>query len=183
MSLGVRGWGTLSNERFSRHRSAGRGDISYHCDVYRFVPRASEFATPQSPHAAKPPPLPKDVPQPDVLEELERLAEVGRIKAAEDGKNRRWLRPIGFFARLLAYAALFLLLYIWAPKDISNTPLGALTLSDIAGTIVFIAIGVVLVRALFTPSEDDGIRDAWGWFGVLLLCAVGLGTLYIYNMR
>jgi hypothetical protein len=30
-----------------------------------------------------------------------------------------------------------------------NTPLGALTLSDIVKTIFFIAIGFVLIRALF----------------------------------
>jgi hypothetical protein len=117
------------------------------------------------------------------LEQLERLAEAGRIKAAEDAKNRRWLRPIGFLTRLLTYAALFLPLYIWAPKDISQTPLATLTLSDIAGTVAFVAIAIVLIRALFDPSDDDQIKDAWGWFGVVLLGVIGIGALYLYNVR
>lgn len=117
------------------------------------------------------------------LEEFERFSEASRIEAAEDVENRRWLRPIGFVTRLLSYAALFVLLYIWAPKDISKTPLGTLTLSDIVGTVVFVGIGIVLVRALFNPSDDDQVKDAWGWFGVVLLGVVGIGALYLYNHR
>ena len=41
----------------------------------------------------------------------------------------------------------------------------------------------VLIRALFDPSDDDQIKDAWGWFGVVLLGVVGIGALYLYNAR
>jgi hypothetical protein len=141
-------------------------------------------STRESPLKLKPsPPTPEVVAEPDVLDQLERLGEAGRIKAAEDAKNRRWLRPIGFFTRLLTYAALFSLLYIWAPNDISKTPLATLTLSDIARTIFFVGIGIVLIRALFDPSDDDQIKDAWGWFGVVLLGVVGIGALYLYSAR
>ncbi|UQE03294.1 hypothetical protein [Bradyrhizobium japonicum] len=140
-------------------------------------------ATPQSPPNLGPPPLPDEVARPDVFEQLERLGEVDRITAAQDAKRRRWLRPLGFLTRLLTYAALFLLLYIWAPKDISNTPLATLTLSDIAGTVGFVVIGFLLIRALFSPSDDDQIKDAWGWLGVVLLGVIGAGALYLYNVR
>lgn len=137
----------------------------------------------ESPAVATPPPLPDDYVLQDTFDQLARLGEAERTRAEEDAKIRPWLRPIGFCARLLTYATLFLLLYMWAPSDISNTPLGALTLSDIVKTAAFIGFGIVLVRALFRPSEDDGIRDAWGWFGVLLVCAIGIVVVYIYNMR
>jgi hypothetical protein len=137
-------------------------------------------ATPESPL-----PPAQEAAEPDVFEQLEHLAQAGRIKAAEDAKHRRWLRPLGFITRLLSYAALFLLLYNWAPKDISKTPLGSLTLSDIGGTIFFVGIGIVLTRALFDPSDDDEIKDAWGWLGVVvvLLGVIIIGAMYRYSVR
>jgi len=137
-------------------------------------------ATRESPLKLKPNPLaPKVVAEPDVLEQLERLHQEGAIRAAEDAKNRRWLRPIGFVSRLLTYAALFLLLYIWAPKDISNTPLGSLMLSEISGTVFFVAIALVLGRSLFSPSQDEETKDLWGWWGVIILGGVGLLAVYL----
>lgn len=131
----------------------------------------------------EPPPLPPVSPKPDVLEQLQRLGQGDRTDAAENAKSRRWLRSVGFLARLLTYLVLFLLLYIWAPKDISNTPLAALTLSDIVKTVAFVAIGIVLVRALFSPADSDEIKDAWGWLGVVLLAVFSLGALYIYKTQ
>jgi hypothetical protein len=39
-------------------------------------------------------------------------------------------------------------------------------------------IGIVLIRALFEPSGDDGIKDAWGWLGVLVTGAAMFVMLY-----
>jgi hypothetical protein len=64
-------------------------------------------------------------------------------------------------------AVLFLLLYAYWPADISHRPFASLTLSDVFGTVAAGGVGVVLTRALFEPS-DDGIKDAWGWLGVLI---------------
>lgn len=127
----------------------------------------------------QPPPLPLE--EPDVLQQIEALAAAGRIEEAQAEKRRRWLRPLGFVTRLHTYAALFLTLYLWAPKDISSTPLGSLTLSDIAGTVIFIGIGIVLIRALFEPSDDDGVKDAWGWFGVVLLSLFVVASFIFYK--
>jgi hypothetical protein len=126
---------------------------------------------------------PDEVDGPDGFEELERQGHAAQIGAAEETKVRPWLRPIGFFSRLMTYAALFLLLYIWAPKDISKTPLATLTLSDIMGTVAFVAFGILLVRALFDPSDDDRVRDAWGWLGIVILGGVAVGAVYFYNAR
>jgi hypothetical protein len=79
---------------------------------------------------------------------------------------RKWLRPIGVVGRLAAYAVLFLLLYAYWPNDISHRPLVSLTLSDLFGTVAAVTITVVLIRALFEPSDDDG---AWGCLGVLIV--------------
>jgi len=125
------------------------------------------------------PPLPPE--EPDVFQQIEALAAAGRIEEAQAEKRRRRLRPIGFVTRLLTYAALFFTLYLWAPKDISSTPLGSLTLSDIAGTAIFIGIGIVLIRALFEPSDDDKVKDAWGWFGVVLLSLFVVASFIFYK--
>jgi len=133
-----------------------------------FAPTPSRATPESSLELQRSPPALEEFVEPDALEQLERL-----------GHNRRWLRLIGFLTRLLTYAALFSLLYVWAPKDISNAPLGTLTLSDIAGVIIFVGIGIVLFRALFNPSDNDEIKDAWGWLGVVLLPAVGVGAPYL----
>jgi hypothetical protein len=137
-------------------------------------------ATRESPLKLKPnSPAPEVVAEADVFQQFERLHQKGAIRAAEDARNRRWLRPIGFVSRLLTYAALFLLLYIWAPKDISNTPLGSLTLSEISGTVFFVATALVLGRSLFSPSQDEETKDLWGWWGVIILGGVGLLAVYL----
>jgi hypothetical protein len=129
----------------------------------------------------KPSPLPsKQDEQLDVLAELERANQTARARAKGDEKTRRWLRPFGVFGRLVTYGALFLALYIFSPKDISNAPLGSLTLSDIVGTVGFILIGLFLIKALFEPSENDEVKDAWGWLGVLTL---GLAISALFYFR
>jgi hypothetical protein len=110
---------------------------------------------------------------------MERLAEFGRAKAEEDARDRKWLRPIGFVTRLLIYAALFLALYSCAPKDISHTPIGSLTPSDIGGTVAFVAIAILLGRALFNPSQDDEVKDAWGWLGVVVIGLAVFGGVFL----
>jgi len=117
-----------------------------------------------------PPPLPPSdaAPELNVLDELERLGQDGRAQAERDEKMRKWLRPFGVFGRLVSYAILFLLLYAYWPSDISHTPFASLTLSDVFGTVAAMGIAFVLIRALFEPSDDEGIKDAWGWLGVLI---------------
>jgi hypothetical protein len=126
-------------------------------------------ATPESPLELPPiPPALEEVPAPNVLEQSGSLAQARKIKG--------WLRPIGFASRLLTYAALLFTLYIWAPKDISNTPLATLALSDIARTVFFSGFALFLFRALCNPSEDGTIKDARGWLGLVILAGIGIGT-------
>jgi hypothetical protein len=95
---------------------------------------------------------------------------------------QRWLRPIGFLGRLVTYAAMFWALYVNAPKDISNTPLGSLTFSEIFSTVVFMGIAGSLVRALFTPSQHEATKDLWGWWSITILACVVILALYRYGM-
>jgi len=151
---------------------------------------------PVSPEPLVTPP-PKQWP-PNTLEELvqmsaasaeaaevktEREAEIRRAQAQIDAKKekrRAYLWIVGFFARLTTYATLFFVLYAYSPNDISHTPLAALTLSDILGTIFFVLIGLFLLRALFNPSDDDDIKDAWGKLGFLYLAA-GVIMYYVFT--
>jgi hypothetical protein len=88
---------------------------------------------------------------------------------ANDAQARIWLRRLGFVARLIVYAALFGLVYHNAPNDVSNTPLARLILHDIFGWVFAVVAFSFLIWALFNPSEDDVIKNAWGWIGVVII--------------
>jgi hypothetical protein len=76
-------------------------------------------------------------------------------------------------------ASLFLLVYAYWPDDISHKPFASLTLSDVFGTVAAVGITFVLIRALFEPSDEDDIKDAWGWLGVVIARAGGrCGVLF-----
>ncbi|GLR85844.1 hypothetical protein [Bradyrhizobium iriomotense] len=122
-----------------------------------------------SPLLVKPPPVPLAEPElspENALEEIERRA---KAIAEHDARRRRWLRPMGVFGRLVTYAVLFLILYAYWPEDISHKPFASLTLSDLTKTAGSIAIALVLIRALFEPSDDEEIKDAWGVLGIVIL--------------
>jgi hypothetical protein len=97
------------------------------------------------------------------------IIEAAAQNRAKDERERIWLRPIGFVVRLIVYAALFFLVYLYAPNDILNTPLARLTLRDIFGAIGTASLVILLVMAFVNPSEDDEVKDAWGWIGVLII--------------
>ncbi len=85
-----------------------------------------------------------------------------------------FLQPVGFVARLTVYAVLFGLLYLYSPeKDILKKPLAGLTLEDIFGRVLWIAIVLFLIRALFDPVQETGIKDAWNKLGLFMMfCAL-----------
>jgi hypothetical protein len=110
--------------------------------------------------------------------ECERLA---KAIAERNERRRKWLRPLGVFGRLATYAALFLILYAYSPGDISDKPLATLTLSDIFGTVAAFGFALVLGGALFKPSDDEEIKDLWGYVGVLILGGVAVGVVVLTN--
>jgi hypothetical protein len=130
----------------------------------------------------KPSPLPTEGVELNVLHELELRGLAARAKAERDEKNRRWRRPFGIFARLVTYAALFLALYAYWPKDISNTPLAGLTLNDIISTAGAIVFALFLIRSLFSPSEDDQAKEVWEAFGVIIMF-LGLAVSALFLLR
>ncbi|WP_316195366.1 MULTISPECIES: hypothetical protein [unclassified Bradyrhizobium] len=132
-----------------------------------------------SPLKLKPPPLPKEEAELSALQELERIGQAARAKAEIDKIDRRWLRPIGVFGRVVTYAALFLALYIYWPKDITKTPIASLTLSDIFGTAGAILMGFFLIQALFNPSEDNASKNAWEAVGMISIFGAICGLLYL----
>jgi hypothetical protein len=97
------------------------------------------------------------------------------VKAKE--KENRWLRPIGFVARLIVYAVIFLALWIFKPDDITSVPLASLTIADIAKTLLWAGAILLLIRALFNPSEEDAARDGWGGLGLVMIAACALGGI------
>ena len=91
---------------------------------------------------ARPPPSAEagiDAKQPEWLETLDQFQRHSAARAEKDAKRRRWLRPIGFVARFLVYAAIFVVLYSYAPDDISDRPFASLTINDLIRTGMFIS--------------------------------------------
>src|SRR6267142_4467753 len=108
----------------------------------------------------------------DPFAEMEsELSRHQRAVAAKEKENK-WLRPIGFVARLITYGLLFLVLWVFKPDDISSVPLARLTLADIMKTVAWIAVLLLLGKALFNPSDEDVARDGWGGLGILMIVAV-----------
>ncbi|UPJ42771.1 hypothetical protein IVB40_01460 [Bradyrhizobium sp. 40] len=124
-----------------------------------------------------PPPIPEpETPLADVLQQFERQANE---QAQLNERRRKWLRPFSIFGRLAVYAVLFLVLYAYWPEDISHKPFANLTLSDVTKTVAAVVIALLLIRAVFEPSDDDGIKDAWGWIGILIVGGVGIGAILL----
>jgi cobalamin biosynthesis protein CobD/CbiB len=71
------------------------------------------------------------------------------------------------------------LLYAYWPKKIWDRPIGTLAAHEIITPIVFIILALFLIRALFNPADDDFIRRAWGWLGVVLIVASPMFASYI----
>jgi hypothetical protein len=97
------------------------------------------------------------------------------VKAKE--KENKWLRPIGFVARLLVYALLFTTAWIFKPDDIISVPLATLTIVDILKTLVWVGVIIWLIRALVNPSEEEIARDGWGALGLVIIAACVLGGI------
>lgn len=118
--------------------------------------------------------------EPDVLDELEKYSRRARAEEAKKEKRRAWLRPLGLATRLLVYACLFLALYVFKPDDISQIPFAQLTLDKLGRTVGWIVITLGLIYWLFNPAEDDGVKDAWGWLGMIVLLGV-IGASIVVN--
>ncbi|WP_157785759.1 hypothetical protein [Bradyrhizobium liaoningense] len=73
--------------------------------------------------------------------------------------------------------------YAYWPADISHKPFASLTLSDLLGTAAAVAIGFGLMRALFQPSDEDDIKDAWGWVGVGIVGLAAFAVFYFSPQR
>ncbi|MET4331357.1 hypothetical protein ABIB80_007217 [Bradyrhizobium sp. i1.15.2] len=123
-----------------------------------------------------------DLPPPEDYTAPERERKQQQAQAAVE-KRRKWLRPFGVFGRLATYAVAFLLLYAYWPADISHKPFASLTLSDLLGTAAAVAIGFGLIRALFEPSDEEDIKDAWGWVGVAIVGLAVVAMFYFSSQR
>jgi hypothetical protein len=148
----------------------------------------------KQPTPPQPPPIPQktledliwadenDLPLPEDHTAHEGDRKWQQVQAALE-KRRRWLRPFGVFGRLATYAVAFLLLYAYWPADISHKPFASLTLSDLLGTAAAVAIGFGLIRALFEPSDEEYIKDAWGWVGVAIVGLAVVAMFYFSSQR
>jgi hypothetical protein len=93
--------------------------------------------------------------------------------------NDKWLEIIGIPSRILMYAAIFGLLILFAPKDITNIALGQLTLGDLIMAALWLAAGAALIRFLFKPSSAPEVRKAWGALGIILVAGIAIAAIYL----
>ena len=77
---------------------------------------------------------------------------------------------------------LFGVLYVYGnpATNIFDKPLGTLSLGEIFRAVFFIGAAIFLLKALFNPSEDSAIRDAWTVIGAILIFGIGALVVYFY---
>ena len=86
---------------------------------------------------------------------------------------------------MLAYALIFIAAWIFKPDDITSVPLANLTIADILKTLVWVGVIILLIRALFNPSDEDAARDGWGGLGLVMIatCVLGGVALIVWGQR
>jgi hypothetical protein len=82
------------------------------------------------------------------------------------------------FSRIFVYGWLFWLLYRLWPEGVGHRLLGPLTLGEVSRLVTLAVVGILLFRALLDPIEEETIRRAWGWLGLLLVAVVARASLY-----
>jgi hypothetical protein len=70
-------------------------------------------------------------------------------------------------------------------SDFSSVPLSQLTIADIMKTLFWGGAKLLLIRALFNPSDEEAARDGWGGPGLLIIAACVLGgiALSVWGQR
>lgn len=94
-------------------------------------------------------------------------------------QSDRWLDLIGIASRILIYACFIGLMYLFKPDDISNKPIGNLTISDLFNGFVWGGIVLGLVCLLLSPSGNPSIRKTWGGLGVVLIASITIWIIYL----
>jgi hypothetical protein len=90
-------------------------------------------------------------------------ADIAELLGRDVEKRRRnaWLRQIGFVSRIAVYACLFGALFIFRPEgasDVTTKPIAQLAIGDIMAAVVWVIIGLLLIRALFKPNPRPDFR-------------------------
>src|SRR5262245_6804382 len=91
------------------------------------------------------------------------------------------IRKLGFVSRIAVYVALFAALYKTSPA-LKWDDLETASFNDIVVFVVYVAIGIGLLKWLFEPSKDDSMLALWGWAGVALI-AGGLSFASYWILR
>jgi hypothetical protein len=70
-------------------------------------------------------------------------------------------------------------------SDFSSVPLSKLTIVYIVKTLFWGGTILLLIRALFNPSDEEAARDGWGGLGLLIIAACVLGgiALSVWGQR
>jgi hypothetical protein len=84
-------------------------------------------------------------------------ADIAQLLNRDVEKRRRnaWLRQIGFVGRIAMCACLLGALFIFRPEgasDVTTKPIAQLAIGDIMAAVVWVIIGLLLLRALFKPN-------------------------------
>ena len=102
-------------------------------------------------------------------------------QARRENRGQTWARVflgVGVLARIFVYGWLFWLLYRLWPEDVGHRLLGPLTLGEISRLVALAVVGILLFKALLNPIDEETIRRAWGWLGLLLVAVVACASLY-----
>jgi hypothetical protein len=106
-------------------------------------------------------------------------------QARRENRGQAWapvFLGIGVLARIFVYGWLFWLLYRWWPEGIGHRLLGPLTLGEVSRLVALAVVGILLFKALLNPIDEETIRRAWAWLGLLLVTVLVCVSLY-FNLQ
>jgi len=104
---------------------------------------------------------------------------------AEKRRKNAWLRKVGFVTRIMAYASIFGVMFVFMPDSIrtgwiTTKPFSQLTLGDVLTALAWVLVGLKLAHSLFHPNPRPDFQETWGWLGVAIFGLLALTGLALY---
>lgn len=97
----------------------------------------------------------------------------------EPGIGQKILRYIGYVTRPIFIISIGLVaVFFFMPDSIGDIPFSQLTLNKILYFVLWIVAMIVLILWIFSSPESSENWEAWGQFGLAIVCAAFVAAIY-----